>query len=151
MFGAIPPTPRALGFAGLLPQAACLLGVVAGGDQWRWIALATGWGYAALIFTFLGGTWWGLAAGASRGAKTAPDWIWIAAVLPSLIALATFVPWMLGAEWPGPSLVILGAAIFASPLVDRRLADLAPPWWLALRVPLSLGLGAMTVALGVLG
>ncbi len=54
---------RILGFAGLAPALACLAGVFIGGGEWRYISLAAGFGYAAVIFSFLGGMWWGLAAG----------------------------------------------------------------------------------------
>ncbi len=67
-------------------------------------------------------------------------------MLPSLIALAAFLPFVFDLIWPEPSLVALGGAILFSPLVDRALGPLAPRWWLALRIPLSLGLGALTIA-----
>ena len=144
----IPSIPRALGLAGLLPMAALLLTVLFGGDQWRFGALALGWLYAALIFSFLGGLWWGLAA-AAQG--SAPGWLWSVSVVPSLAALASILPWLAGGSWPGPSLVLIGLALFISPLVDRRIAaaGLAPPWWMTLRLMLSMGLGAMAVLMGV--
>jgi Protein of unknown function (DUF3429) len=147
MLTSIPLPPRLLGLAGLLPMAALLLLVLGGGDAWRWSALALGWFYAALIFSFLGGLWWGLAAASER----APTWLWSIAVLPSLLALATLAPWLIGEPWPGPSLVLLGIGIALSPLVDRRLAalGLAPRWWLTLRVLLSSGLGLMAIAMGL--
>jgi Protein of unknown function (DUF3429) len=145
---AIPPFPRFLGLAGLLPMVAALLTVLFGGEAWRWSALALGWLYAALIFSFLGGLWWGLAAAAG---DRAPDWLWGVSVLPSLLALSTLVPWLIGAPWPAPSLVWLGIGIVISPVVDRQIAarDMAPPWWMALRLMLSLGLGAMAIIMGV--
>jgi len=146
---AIPASPRNLGFAGLLPQLACLAAAWAGPPEWRWSALAIGWAYAALIFSFLGGLWWGLAAGSPDEARRAPGWLWLASVTPSLVALATFVPWVFGATWPGPSLYVLGAGILVSFLVDARLVTIRPTWWMALRVPLSLGLGGATILLGV--
>jgi hypothetical protein len=106
--------------------------------------LSLGYAYAALILSFLGGMWWGLAA---RQAERCPPWIWWAAVAPSLVAFATAFPWAVGGAWPGPSLVILGIALILSLLVDRRLVSLgiAPDWWMGLRVPLSLGLGSLTI------
>ncbi|GAA5048582.1 hypothetical protein GCM10023208_05900 [Erythrobacter westpacificensis] len=144
----MPPAARFLGFAGLLPQLACLAAAWFGGPEWRWSALAIGWGYAALILSFLGGLWWGLAAGSPDEGRRAPAWLWLAAVVPSLLALATYLPWVLGARWPGPSLYVLGAAIILSVLVDMRLVTIRPGWWLSLRVPLSLGLGVATILLG---
>ena len=141
----VPVWPRWLGIAGLLPQLLCLLALVGGNPEARFVALACAFAYAALILSFLGGLWWGLAAAHGR----APGWIWIAAVTPSLIAFASCYPWMVGAAWPGPSLVVLGAALIASLGVDGKLRvmGIAPIWWLGLRVPLSVGLGGMTLAI----
>ena len=142
----VPKLPRLLGLAGLLPQFACVLVLYLGPDEWRYAALALSYVYAALIFTFLGGMWWGIAAGAPAAERRqALGWLWVAAVLPSLIALATFLPWVFGWTWPEPSLAMLGGAILLSPAVDARLGPLAPRWWMTLRVPLSLALGVSTL------
>ena len=141
-----PPLPRiavVLGIAGLAPQVWALLATFREAD--RYIGLAAGYFYAALIFSFLGGLWWGIAA--SR--KDAPEWLYLAAVVPSLIAFATGIPWMTGAEWPGPSLGVLGVGILASSTVDWKLASrqLIEPRLFALRFRLSLVLGSLTLAL----
>jgi hypothetical protein len=67
-------------------------------------------------------------------------------------ALATAWPWATGQTWPGPSLIILGVLIAASLSVDLRLkaAGMTPQGWLALRAPLSLGLGLLTLAAGLI-
>jgi hypothetical protein len=145
-----PALPIVLGLAGLLPQAACVAVLALGSEPWHFSALSLGYAYPALILSFLGGMWWGLAAG---GAATVPPWIWFAAVAPSLVALATAIPWAIGAAWPAPSLVVLAVALLASLLVDRQLSayGLAPAWWMSLRKPLSLGLGALTLAVAALG
>ena len=91
--------------------------------------------------------WWGIAAAAPAAQRRRTlGWLWIAAVLPSLVALACFLPWALDWEWPEPSLVMLGGALLVSLGVDAKLGALAPRWWLALRVPLSTGLGLATIA-----
>ena len=142
-------TPRVafwLGFAGLLPQALALTAVLAGNPEGRFTALALAYAYAALILSFLGGMWWGLAAQANG---RAPMWVWFAAVAPSLIALASALPSATGEAWPGPSLALLGVALLGSLGVDYKLrsAGLCPAWWWRLRVPLSAGLGTMTLAI----
>lgn len=144
----IPPFARWLGFLGLFPQAAALLVVLMDEPRTLFSALALAFAYAALIFSFLGGLWWGLAT----AAKDPPRWLWVAAVMPSLLALATCIPWATAGAWPGPSLIALGLMLIGSLVVDRRLValELAPRWWLKLRAPLSLGLGVMTVILGAL-
>ena len=141
----LPDNARWLGLAGLLPQIAAVAAVIHGGEA-RWTALALSFGYAALIFSFLGGVWWGLALAAPR----VPRWTFAVSVLPSLIALALWYPWMVGDTWPGPELVVLGALIAGSPLVDRAIG-FAPLGWMALRWQLSLGLGGLTMVVGLIG
>ncbi len=140
---ALPSLAGTLGYAGLLPQAAAVLLLATGSPDYRFSALALAFAYAALIFSFLGALWWGLAAAQP---DRAPLWVWPAGVMPSLLALAACVPWAVGAEWPGPSLVALALGIAATALVDWHLdrLGLCPPGWLRLRVHLSLGLAALT-------
>lgn len=146
----VPPTPRILGIAGLLPQFAFLGVLYLGPEEWRYAALSLAFAYAALIFTFLGGMWWGIAAAAPAAERRQSlGWLWVAAVCPSFIALAAFVPWTFGWTWPEPSLAMLGGAILLSPAIDGRLGPLAPRWWMALRTPLSLGLGIATLAIAL--
>lgn len=143
----VPALPRWLGLAGLLPQFTCVAVLYAGPAEWREAALAIAFAYAALILSFLGGMWWGIAAAAPAAQRRRTlGWLWIAAVLPSLVALACFLPWALDWAWPEPSLVMLGGALLVSLGVDAKLGALAPRWWLALRVPLSTGLGLATIA-----
>jgi hypothetical protein len=139
----IPPVAHTLGYAGLLPQAAALLCLAGRGMDYRFSALAFAFAYGALILSFLGALWWGLAAAQP---ERAPKWVWPVGVLPCLVALGTCVPWAIGADWPKPSLLVLALAIAATPLVDRRLArlELCPPGWLRLRVRLSTGLAILT-------
>lgn len=144
-----PPLARLLGYAGLLPQIAAV-GALALGAQGRFTIGVLGFAYAALILSFLGGAWWGLAA----RAPDPPRWTWIAAVSPSLVALAAIA--IMLSYRPTQSLVavaLLGGAILLSPLVDRAFvrAGLAPDWWMALRLPLSIGLGLLTLALLLVG
>jgi len=141
--GGIPPIARLLGLSGLLPQLAAVALLLSGDPQSRFSALAIAYAYAAIILSFLGGLWWGLAA----RADSPPRWLWFASVAPSLVALVTAWPWMVGLRWPGPSLVVLGISLIAALLVDRALvkAGIAPPGWMKLRMPLSLGLGVLTM------
>ena len=143
----VPALPRWLGLAGLLPQFTCVAVLYAGPAEWREAALAIAFAYAALILSFLGGMWWGIAAAAPAAQRRRTlGWLWIAAVLPSLVALACFLPWALDWAWPEPSLVMLGGALLVSLGVDAKLGALAPRWWMTLRVPLSTGLGLATIA-----
>ncbi|MBY0342758.1 MAG: DUF3429 domain-containing protein [Sphingomonadales bacterium] len=138
------PAARVLGYAGLLPQVFCCAMILAG-HEWRYAALAGGFAYAAAIFSFLGGVWWGQAVQSGRATTGA----YVLAIMPSLLAVALFLPWSFGWEWPGPALFYLGALILASPLVDRALGYAAPDF-LRLRWHLSVGLGTLTLLLGAL-
>jgi hypothetical protein len=138
------PAARVLGYAGLLPQIISIAMVLTG-HEWRYAALAGGFAYAAAIFSFLGGVWWGQAVQSARATTGA----YLVAVLPSLIAVALFLPWSFGWEWPGPALLYLGALIALSPMIDRKLGYAASDF-LRLRLHLSLGLGGLTIALGLL-
>lgn len=142
------PAARALGYAGLLPQALCVALILIG-HEWRYSALAGGFAYAAAIFSFLGGVWWGQALASARDGRQASTGAYMLAVMPSLLAVALFLPWTFGWDWPGPALFYLGALILASPLVDRALGFAARDF-LQLRWHLSIGLGGLTIALGIL-
>lgn len=139
----LPRAARQLGYAGLLPQLICTVYVIDGG-KWQWTAQAMAFGYAALIFSFLGGMWWGI--GLTR--DDAPGWVFGWAVMPSLLALVAYAPWILGWAWPGPSLIAVGLMLTVSPLVDCLIGKL-PDGWLALRTRLSLGLGGLTTLIGM--
>jgi Protein of unknown function (DUF3429) len=140
------PLIRQLGYAGLVPQAFAVAMLIDGNDL-RWIASAGGFGYAAFIFSFLGGVWWGLA----MQSETPPRWIYFAAVTPSLLSLVAYLPWTFGWEWPTMSLWFLAAMIALSPLVDRAMARsiALPTGWIALRWQLSLGLAGLTAILAL--
>ncbi|MEM7664695.1 MAG: DUF3429 domain-containing protein [Pseudomonadota bacterium] len=136
------PAARWLGYAGLLPQIICVA-LAASGHEYGYTALACGFAYAAAIFSFLGGVWWGQAIQSGKAGAGA----YLLAVMPSLLAVALFMPWSFGWDWPGPALLYLGALILLSPLVDRALGYAAPDFF-GLRVQLSVGLGLLTITLG---
>ena len=139
-----PFTPLLLGAAGLIPPA--LLAWVAWNDTGAFGPVAGGFAlvYAALILSFLGGTWWAFACREERPRLL----LLLIAVLPSLLAWAA-----LGMFSIRDAGLAISAAIVVSPLVDwgiqRR--GLAPGWWLGLRVPLSLGLAALTALVVLAG
>jgi hypothetical protein len=146
----LPKAALVSGYAGLLPQimAAAL---ALSGDEYRWTGLAAAYGYAAFIFSFIGGIWWGIGVTTRKdGVNAAP--ILLLAVTPGLIAFASYLPWIWGLDWPGPSLAVIGMLLMASPLADQwliRKCDL-PGGWMRLRWRLSLGLGGLTVLLAIL-
>ena len=144
------PIPKAAfiaGYAGLLPQLIAAA-MVLSGSEYRWTGLATAYGYAAFIFSFLGGMWWGFGVTTRKDDASAIG-IFVLAVAPSLLAFATYLPWIWGLEWPGPSMAWLGIFLLLSPLADRWLASRCtlPVGWMKLRLQLSLGLGGLTLFL----
>ncbi len=145
--GQIGESPLILGYAGLLPQIAAT--AVSALDPASDIGPLFAFGYAALILSFLGGIWWGFAmcrqsVGQGRLATIAvvPP---ILAAFIIMLAISRVVPTDL-------ALVLLGSGVLLTLLVDRRLADsgIAPAGWMAMRVPLSIGLGVLTIACGFL-
>lgn len=152
MMRGVPRAPRWLALAGIAPQAA--LAAIAWAGEPRWIepARVAGGLYAALILSFLGGAWWGIAATAPAAeGRGVLGWVWLAAVTPALFAFGAALWWLADPAQPEPALVILAFALLASPLVDRRLAAmvLVPRWWTALRWPPSIAMGLATLALAV--
>ena len=138
------------GYTGLIPQI--IAGILAlSGAEYRWTGLAAAYGYAAFIFSFLGGMWWGVGVSTRKAGVDAGPIIALA-VAPSLIAFISYLPWIWGWEWPGPSMAWIGLFLMLSPLADRwlsRKCDL-PEGWMKLRWHLSLGLGGLTFLLAAL-
>lgn len=136
-------TARLLGFAGLIPPVAAIVLIAFG---W-YPAAAILFVYPLLILSFLGGIWWAFAmrAGVDQPGLAA------LAVMPSLIALALQFGFYLLPR-PGWLLVATGTALMLTLLVDRSLVrrGLTPIGWMALRIPLSLGLGTLTILGAVL-
>ncbi|GAA0676472.1 hypothetical protein FHT00_002636 [Sphingomonas insulae] len=150
--GAVGETPLILGYAGLLPQIAAVATCVFGGSSD--IGPMFAFGYATLILSFLGGIWWGFAMRTGDG--HAVSWgqgrIASLAVMPSLFSAGLIllsIGHVVAMHW---ALVLLGSAVITTLLVDRRLRDAghAPEGWMALRIPLSVGLGGLTILAGVL-
>lgn len=130
---AIPPTPLALGIAGLAPFVgfAALIGfgvptLSTGGLAVP--AMAALLAYGAVILSFMGGVHWGLAL---RGA---PPTGYVASVLPSLTGW--FAVLLLP---PAPAALALAAAFAALLLYDLAVIGRseAPPWYGRLRIGLT--------------
>ena len=90
----LPQSALKLGHAGLLPQAAAYALALTNNDVATY-ALVSGFAYAALIFSFIGGVWWGQVL----GAPTRHAWIFVAAVCPNLIAWVASLALFLNLKW----------------------------------------------------
>lgn len=136
----VPRAALILGLAGLLPSIAALAAAAAL-PEWREAAARVGLAYGAVIASFVGGAWWGLAA--ARAEAAALPRLLVLSVLPSLVAWpALLVPTTTG--------MLLLAGLFATLLpTDRRLLrdGVAPAWWMGLRMPLSLGMATLHAAM----
>jgi hypothetical protein len=143
----LPRPPLILGAAGVLPPLLCVgLALV---DPTLILPATIGGGlYAALILSFLGGMWWmeALLRRDERG------WPYLVAVLPSLIGWALLVPPLLAGGSIRIALILLGLVIMVTPLADARIgtAMRAITGWARLRWALSLGLGGLTLILGLI-
>ena len=137
----ISTTARMLGFAGLLPQLFALLLTATRVDPA--LGAMTALAYAVLIVSFLGGIWWGFAM---RAGERQPQMAFLA-VAPTLAAFALIVARLLGfrADW---ALVAIAVVLMLTLVVDRLFVDdaVAPPGWMGLRVPLTIGLAILTLA-----
>ncbi len=119
---ATPPIAHRTG--GLLPQAACLL-LACGARRGAGSGGGGGCGYAALILSFLGGMWWIQPLSRGDAALVA----YLLAVAPSLIAWGALVATLLTAISPSVALGVLGVALLASPLGDRRVGTRCCATW----------------------
>jgi hypothetical protein len=143
--GQVGRVAQALGFAGLLPQFAAVWLAARppmAGDG-RTLAFA----YAGLIASFIGGSWWGFAL----RRRERQGVLATLAVLPSLAVFALLIWTVYVAQGAATPLIVLGAGILLTLVVDRHLfrTGEAPRGWMALRVPLSIGLGTLTIVAGL--
>ncbi len=143
--GSVGESPLILGYAGLLPQAAASATCVFGGTGDLGPMFA--FGYATLILSFLGGIWWGFAMRSAEDQGRIAIW----SVLPSLFGAGLIllsIAHILSLAW---ALVLLGSAVMMTLLIDRRLVErhIAPTGWMAMRIPLSIGLGVLTILCGI--
>lgn len=142
-----PRWAAALGPAGLLPQIAALLVVRFAPVEWRFAGVTAAQFYAAVILSFLGGIWWGLA---TRDGE-APAWLWGASIVPSLWAFGALL--LLQWGWNATVLLLLAAGLLAALAVDRALlrSGRIPQWLWWLRVRLSVWLAILTATVAAVG
>jgi hypothetical protein len=143
----LPQSALILGLAGLFPQvASCIVAFT--GNDYKIYALVAGFAYSALIFSFIGGVWWGQAL----STPTKNPWIFIAAVCPSLVAWGAALLLFLNLKsWPY-AIGAIAIGLLISPLIDLQIGKVMkqPTSWMKLRIMLSIGLGCLTLILATL-
>lgn len=127
--GRVPETGRWLGYAGLLPFVAALLGFVFGGEARSAYFAQQFIAYGAVILSFVGAVHWGLALGSGQLAVMRMS----ISILPALLAWAALLLPATAAAW-----VLLGGFLAlraweAMPPVCHTL----PAWYRALRTRLT--------------
>lgn len=131
-----------LGIAGLLPAIAACIAVLWGLPDIRALGATVCATYAAIILSFLGGAWFGIVS--AEGAPRRVGAVFCVSVLPSLAGWAALL------LDRGAGLMALGLLFLAVLPGDLWLSrnGIAPGWWPKLRVPLSLGMSALTLVAG---
>jgi hypothetical protein len=130
-----------LGAAGLVPALAALVTTLWGPVEWRGVATHALAAYAAIILSFLGGAWWGLGSGGEATVRPPLVAVLTVSVLPSLAAWGALL------VDPVAGLTMLGLLFLVVLPGDAWLTRvrMAPSWWPRLRVPLSLGMAALSL------
>ncbi|WP_374535772.1 DUF3429 domain-containing protein [Chitinimonas taiwanensis] len=131
----IPPSALWFGAAGLIPFYACLLVAALDLTHHPLIALNALSIYAALILTFTGAIWWGLAVLAPAGKPVGR--------LYGLSTVAALLAWVALLLPTSKGLALLMAGFMAQSLADYGLSfrhpDVFPHWLLRLRRGLTIG------------
>jgi len=137
----IAPAVAVLGYAGLLPFIACVLGIAALDGAPRQFAVRALVAYGAVILSFLGAVHWGLLL---RAAQAPVQRQLVIGVLPSLAAWAALL------LQDRQALAVLVVAFGVFWLYEHRVAGLAllPADYLRLRRSLSLAVCSL-LALGL--
>jgi hypothetical protein len=138
----LPPGASALGYGGLVPFVAAVLGIVLLDGEQRALAVRALLAYGAVILSFLGAVHWGLVL--ARPPADAARRL-LAGVLPSLAGwVALLLPTRFG-------LALLVVAFGAFWLYEHRVLGekLLPLQYLALRRSLTLGVCSL-LALGLI-
>lgn len=142
----MPAAVRWLGFGGLFPFFALLMGLALLGDQFRGILLFALVGYGAVVLTFAGALHWAFALTATDQPQ-ARTRLLVWSVVPALCAwVALVLP-------AGFDLILLIVMFWVHFIVDliwaRRLG--LPAWYLTLRTALTIGATlALTLAIALM-
>lgn len=133
--GEIPVAGQWLGYAGLLPFVAALLGFMFSGDLRQAYFAQQFIAYGAVILSFVGAVHWGRALGAGR----LPVMRMSISILPALLAWAALLLPARAAAW----LLLAGFLALRAWEASPPVAQTLPAWYRQLRTRLTLGVGAL--------
>lgn len=136
--GGAPEAGRWLGYAGLIPFAAALLGFLVSGEARAAYFAHQFLAYGAVILSFVGAVHWGLALSSGRLQVMRLSF----SILPALLAWAALLLPLRPAAWLLCAGFLALRAWEASPPVARTL----PGWYRALRTRLTAAVALMIVA-----
>lgn len=145
-----PPIPLPaiiLGSAGVVPLALGVIMAAVTPDVFGLPLIRIAIVYAAVILSFLGGMYWGMASSAlvARPGASEPPGILGWSVVPALLGwIAAFLPPPVGAS----ALAVMFIAVL---LLDRRcvLLRYVPGWWMRLRIGLTAAMVVVLLLLAV--
>ncbi len=139
----VPRPALLLGLSGLLPTLLSTALVWFGTREQSAVGFSLGAIYGAMILSFLGGAWWGIAVSKAEDGRLAG--LLAISVMPSLVA------WLAIFALSPQTVAVLAACFLGALVIDRRLTvdSLAPPWWMRLRILLSTGMSALYLLLAL--
>lgn len=139
----LPRPALLLGGLGLLPTLLATGLVWFGAREQAAVGFSLGAIYGAMILSFLGGAWWGLAVSKAEPERLAG--LLAIAVTPSLVA------WLAIFALSAQTVAVLAASFLGALMIDRRLTidGLAPAWWMRLRIPLSTAMALLHLLLAL--
>ena len=128
-----PPMVAWLGYGGLIPFVCLPAAALAGGDVGAFCSRAL-LAYGAVILCFVGALHWGFAMALPAIGRRRRNQMWSWSVVPALLA------WVALLLAPAAGGVLMVAGFLVQYRQDRRLVRKVslPPWYLALRLRLTL-------------
>jgi glutaredoxin len=128
--GSVPRAAHWLGYAGLIPFVAALLGFTLGGETRQEYFAQQFVAYAAVIFSFVGAVHWGLALHSGRTSTMRLS----ISILPALLAWAALLLPAVAAAW----LLLAGFVVLRAWEASPPVATTLPPWYRQLRTRLTI-------------
>ena len=129
--GGAPAAGRWLGYAGLIPFAAALLGFIISSDLRQDYFARQFIAYGAVILSFVGAVHWGVALGGGR----MPVMRMSISILPALLAWAALLLPTEAAAW----LLLAGFVVVRAWEASPPVVDTLPAWYRRMRTHLTVG------------